>query len=221
MQSIINKFRFIQNKIRNLIKTGYISRVSSDDKDVQIAQVTYLGLTKDTAIITPYGVFSNAPLKSKVLLCNVLAQEENAAGIAYAQQNRFKNLKEGEVVLGNILTQSYVKLDSEGNIVINSPDKKITIEAVQDVVIKSTAEIKLEAPAVEIVNGNITITGGAGTMTVNGDLNMDVNGDANIDATQVNLGTSGNQIARVGDAVAVDTGTGIGTITSGGTNTSI
>lgn len=68
----------------------------------------------------------------------------------------------------------------------------------------------------------------------NGDLDIDVIGDVNLNANNVNIdaavsniGVGGNNIARVGDSVEVNVGSGSssgtwsGTITSGGVNTSI
>ena len=46
-------------------------------------------------------------------------------------------------------------------------------------------------------------------------------GNTNIKSAQVNLGEGGKRIARIGDSVAVDGKSHVGTITGGGTNTSI
>lgn len=62
-------------------------------------------------------------------------------------------------------------------------------------------------------NGNIEIESTA-------DITIKANNVA-VDATKVDLGTGGQKIARKGDPVQVNTGTGLGTITDGGTNTSI
>lgn len=69
---------------------------------------------------------------------------------------------------------------------------------------------------------------GAVEIDVAGDVKISASGNAtvtasvvDVDASAVNLGSGGQPIARVGDAVAVSTGTGIGTITAGGVNTSI
>lgn len=59
-------------------------------------------------------------------------------------------------------------------------------------------------------------------------LSLDIKGNvkikaqnATIDAQKINLGIGGKAIARVGDTVQVDGNTHIGTITSGGANTSL
>ena len=105
--------------------------------------------------------------------------------MGYSQAERFKNLESGEVVVGNPVTQSFVKFDKDGN---------ITIDSKKDVTINSTAEI-----------------------------NVTSSGSVNVDAPVVNLGSGGLPIARTGDAVTVTiSGTPhVGTITGGGTNTSI
>lgn len=85
-------------------------------------------------------------------------------------------------------------------------------------------------------NTNVTV-GGDANLTIDGAANVVINGDCNltastvnVDASQTNLGTGGQQIARLGDQVTVQvigvqpggaTIEATGTITEGGTNTSI
>lgn len=60
-----------------------------------------------------------------------------------------------------------------------------------------------------------------GNITIKGEV-VDVEATTvNVNATTTNLGSGGQPIARLGDAVVVNPATGIGTITAGGTNTSI
>ncbi len=62
---------------------------------------------------------------------------------------------------------------------------------------------------------SINVTGKTSITSV-GDVNVASSGNAVIDATNVYLaGTGGQEVARKGDAVQVDTTTGVGTITSG------
>src|SRR5690349_2108707 len=84
--------------------------------------------TSDMEVIYPYGLFAQAPVNSLALVFSIQGNEENLAGIVYAYRDRFKNLKEGEVLLGNILTGSFIKFDKDGNIEINSKkDVNVTI----------------------------------------------------------------------------------------------
>lgn len=60
------------------------------------------------------------------------------------------------------------------------------------------------------------------TLTLDIKGNVSIKADnATIDAQKINLGNGGKAIARIGDTVQVDGKTHIGTITSGGVNTSL
>lgn len=183
-------------KIKNLIKRGYVSKVLDDDKELPFQQVSYLGKIGYSERLSPYGLDSNPPQDIQVLVFSVNGVESNRLSMAYSQANRFKGLKEGEVVVGNPETQAYIKF-AEDN----------TIE------IKATQSVTIEAPSITIKNG---------TISIESDADISVTGTANINATQINLGSGGPQIARKGDAVLVNVGgtdyTGV--ITGGGTNTS-
>ena len=85
-------------------------------------------------------------------------------------------------------------VDSENNIVAELHLKN---NGVIDIVAQSDVNI--------VATGNATVS--AQTLTVS--------------ASQTILGSGGKAIARVGDSVEVDPGTHKGTITSGGTNTSV
>ena len=50
---------------------------------------------------------------------NVNGQEENKVGIGNTPQIRFKDLKEGEVVVGNPLTRSFIKFKENGDVQID------------------------------------------------------------------------------------------------------
>lgn len=101
--------------LRNLIKRAAVA-IINDSGNYQTAQVSYFGKVSDIEVINPYGISSSPPIDSLVLMFNVMGQEENKAGIINAQPQRFKNLKEGEVVVGNYLTGSYVKFLQNGGI---------------------------------------------------------------------------------------------------------
>jgi len=97
-----------------------------------------------------------------------------------------------------------VKMTPEGNLVVDAKtDLSITIGGA----------------------ANITIAGDC-NLDVSGDCNLDVSGDCNIDASQVNLGSGGNEIARKGDAIKLiiptgsSAGTWYGVVHTGGNNTS-
>jgi hypothetical protein len=181
---IKNWFSFLQTKVRNIVKRGYVTKPGDDTSDYHIIQISYLSPAKtaNAELISPYGLSVNLPKDIQVLTFSVQAHEENKACIGYSQSGRFKNLEPGEVVVGNPGTGSFVKFVNDGTIEVSSTDA---------VSITTTADVNITADNVVV------------------------------DANKVDLGTGGAKIARLGDAVQVNLGTGIGTITSGGTNTSI
>lgn len=181
--------------LQNLVKRAFISRIEIDDKDASGAQVGYLEKTGICEMVSPYGLYVVTPKDNPVLLFAVQSQEDNRAAFGYSQHTRFKDLKEGEVLLGNEKTKSFIKLDKDGN---------INIEGKAKVVINSTGDLDLT------IQGDMNLT-------VNGKVNLTSTGDVDVDAPAVNLGTGGAAIARVGDTVSLTTGI----ILTGGTNTSI
>jgi len=108
----------ICTKLANLIKYAYVSRTIEDNQKVALTQASFLGKTANVQVISPYGLSVHLPLKTKLLLFNIQGIEENRAVIGFSQDERFKNLKEGEVIVGSPKTQTYIKFDKDGNIEI-------------------------------------------------------------------------------------------------------
>lgn len=173
-----------------------VTNIASKDKDnFQTVQADYNGKTGNVEVVWPYGFSASAPEGSLLLMFNVLGQEENRAGLVSYPQKRFKELKSGEVMVGNFETGNYTKYNADGDTEIYSKN---------DLVATVTRDL------------NIHVTG---------NLNMIVDGDCDINCTSgnaVNLhgkynvgGSGGPAIARVGDQVQV--GASIGTIITGST----
>lgn len=183
---IKNALAALQTKTRNLVKRGYVTAPGSDENDYAVIQISCLSPAKtaNAELVSPYGLSVNLPKDIQVLTFSVQGHEENKACIGYSQVNRFKNLKPGEVVVGNPgsisedgtveVPSSFVKFANDGTIEISS-DSDITVVA----------------------------------------------DNVSVNANTVDLGVGGAKIARLGDTVHVSLATGDGTITSGGTNTSI
>lgn len=221
---IFRHFKLIKAKTKNIVKRSYVSRVGKDDGNYNITQITYFGEKSDnTEVIMPYGLYANLPKDLQTLTFAVNSNEENLASIGYSQRNRFKNLKEGEVIVGNEQTKSFVKFDSEGNIEIDSKNE-IIINSAKKVTLTITSEdleINVNSGKVKVTSsGDTEITANKVKITSSGDTEVNA-ANVKVNATKTDLGTGGAQIARLGDAVQVSLSTGIGTITSGGTNTSI
>ena len=185
------------------IKRGNLDLVSKDDEDFQVAQVKYMGKPADVELVFPYGLCANPPKDSLVLMWSILGAEENRAGMANYPQRRFKDLKEGEVVLYNYLTGSYIKFDKDGNIVINSTkEHNSNTEEDQNVTIKKDLNVDIYGDVNIHVRGdvNIQVDGDTeGNLSINGGgLNIDI-----INAIVRLGGEDGERIARLGDAVLV------------------
>jgi len=187
------------NKLQNIVKYAFITLVSKDDKvEAHQAKVQYQGRQATVNIMYPYGLAANAPSKSLVLLFSVGGQEANRAGIVSATLIRPKDLKEGEVVIGNFVTKATIKFNEDGSIdVIGKGDINITAES-----------------------GDVNIESKNGKVSVTADDDVDVKANTvNVDASQTNLGVGGKKIALDGDKV-VTVGSDL-VIQATGINTSI
>lgn len=111
-----------------------------------------------------------------------------------------------------LTTTGLTRISSTENIIIQSGDN-ITLGAAGNITI-------LYAQNISLANS------GTFTLTSSGNVNVSAP-TVNLSATTTNLGVGGQPIARVGDSVQVEvtsgssSGTWVGTITSGGNNTSI
>ena len=124
-----------------------------DDGLDPVAQVEYLGKTTDAVIVLPYGVCANAPTGSNAVLFSLGGSSLNKLGIPYNVENRFRDLKEGEVQIGNFVEKCSIKFNEDGGIEVIAKDDQ-----------------------------EITITNGSGTMTMNSSGQLNVNGNLTVDA---------------------------------------
>jgi len=109
-----------------LINRCYITNISKDDKTFQFAQVEYMGKVVDVEVIQPYGLSSNPPADSIGILFDIQS-DDNQVAIFNKHNERFKNLKEWEVQLGNFNTGASIKFEEDGNISVNATGGKIGI----------------------------------------------------------------------------------------------
>lgn len=165
--------------------------VGSDDKDVRVQQVGYNGAAVDAEVYAPYGMSYNLPPGCLCLYAQVGGDGGNLVVLPDRSQDRVRDLAEGEVAFFNPLTKSRTVYRQDG-----------------------TLEIVTEGNA-----GHLSVT-------VKGNVSLSAQ-QVDIDAAVTNIGVGGQAIARVGDSVEVNVvggssaGTHSGTITSGGSNTSI
>lgn len=109
-------------KIYNSITLKRCIVNSVDDKsDFPTMQVKYLkDVIKIVQKLGIYGVCSNPPKGSNGILFPILGSDSNIACLADDIKNRFKDLKEGELVVGNYLTKAFIKFSQDGGIEIHA-----------------------------------------------------------------------------------------------------
>jgi len=118
-------------KIRSMIQTALITRASKDDSDIQTAQCEATGKPLNYANVNPYGLSSNAPKGSSVIRWLLGGSSQNPMGMAFNSENRFKDLKEWEVAIGNFLKKNRIFFDEDGGITIE------VVEANQPITVKN------------------------------------------------------------------------------------
>lgn len=195
--------------IRNLIRRGVVSRKTEDLGQFSIAQLKW-GSDKvgNVEVLQPYGLSSYAPVGSLGLIFNVMGHEENRAAIINDPKKRFKNLKEGEVALGNFLTKSVIKF-------LESGDIEITGKANQNITIIGDSNLTVGGNTTITTTGNITInTTGNNSIITNGDTSITTTGNTTIDTTgDTSVSSDGDLSATVGGSLTADI-TGNTSITS-------
>lgn len=154
-------------KIRNLIQRAVVTNPGDDSGEFPITQVGYNEKVVDAEVLNPYGLSTNLPIDSICIKLSINGQEENRTVIGYRHDLRPKDLKPGEVVIGNFLVGSTVKFDEDGNITeIAQGDKSVTFDSELNITggtVKITADVE--------ITGDVTITGNVettGTLENNG-----------------------------------------------------
>lgn len=137
------------NKIKDTIRRAVVTRAGDDSGAYHICQITYNKKTVPAEVINPYGLYTNPPNGLQTMMFTVCGDSENRAIIAYSQGDRFKDLKEGEVLLGHTGTQSFIKFDNDGNVEIDSK-AKVKVTAASEVEITVTGDVKVNAINVKL-----------------------------------------------------------------------
>jgi phage baseplate assembly protein gpV len=146
----------------NMIKRAVVSLPGDDSGNVANTQVTYLGRTAQVEVIYPYGTAGKAPKDSQAIMFNIQGQEENRVIIEYRTTGRFKNLKDGEYIVGNEVTGAFVKFLENGDIEIDAGAANVNLTAAN---LNITGDVA--------VVGNTAFTG---TVTANGKTIDDTHG---------------------------------------------
>ncbi len=157
-----------------MVKRGYITKTSEDDKNYHVAQASYHGQVADIEVITPYGLYSTLPLNADLVIMNINGCEENRVALGNTPNTRFKNLLPGEVVVGSPQTTCNIKFKEDGNIIVTGKNgTTVTIDK----------------------DGNISFD-------VKGDFNLNATGNVVINAANIELNGNSRGVARLNDAVS-------------------
>lgn len=152
----------ILTKISSMLKKAIITLTNDDSKDISYTQVSYLEKTTNIENIYPYGFSASAPVGNIVLVGTVGSNEANLVGIPYSQKNRFKNLKSGEVVIGNPITGSNIKFSENKDINLYSLGNFI-VDITNNLSLQSNKLAFFGAPAVVKQTGGSLIAGSSYT----------------------------------------------------------
>ena len=107
-------------KVLSTIKQAVITLVTSDSSQYPRGQAKYNDKVTNYTRLSPYGLVSNPPKGSWVLLLSSMAQSAVKFGIASDMLGRIKGLKEGECGLYNTKTTSYVLLKANGDVDVSA-----------------------------------------------------------------------------------------------------
>lgn len=155
----------IIQSLRNLSKWARVTNVRSDDRQFPVTQVTHNGKTTDVVHMTPYGLYTTLPNNSLVWVVNTGDQEENKVGFGNTPDKRFNGLKEGEVVLGNVLTRVNVFFDEGGSLTVTVPDGDCRINVPNGEVVITSPTVRIEGEL--LVSGDIKDNYGTNTNSIN------------------------------------------------------
>ena len=162
----------LKTKLKNMVRIGQVSRTDSDASLDQVPQFEAMGSPVNASLIQPYGLCANVPKNATAVLFNVNGSSKSTVGIAGFPENRFRDLKEWEVKIGNFKAKCYTYFRDDGtielrtglnggDIVLKDNDDKFTLTISEDGGLKYENE-----------SGNFELESG-GKFTVN-DGNLEV-----------------------------------------------
>lgn len=147
---------------------GAVSAKSDDSGSRPELVVSYQNRQIKTYPIYTYGYSCVPPVgQTQAVITQVAASDSNTISFASSPQIRFKNLQEGEVKVGNYLTNSFVFFRRDSTIEINSTESVI-IQAAESVTVNASDAVTVTASGAVTINGadSITLNVGAATVTL-------------------------------------------------------
>jgi len=173
--------------IKSLVRWVVITSVTKDDKDFPLHKVTYIAKAGDALAWYPYGFHANPGPAALALMLAVNSDAENRVMFPGSPKERISDdlptpLAEGEILIYNPITKSYVHLKEDGSIDIDSKldinitaANDLTATVAGDTTITSTGPIDIDSSGAITVDsvGSTTITG-TGTVKIDGNTVVDL-----------------------------------------------
>lgn len=153
------------------LKTGMLESVD-DSGDVRRGTATWLGRSgQPIQVAGIYGIISNPPTGSQVLLLPQNGQESASIGIAdHPALRPVRDLLPGEVGMVNYLTKSHVIFKQNGDIEVFTEAGDLIANITGDVNVTATGNITATAAQ---INLNGVIIDAAGNLTTTGVVTAD------------------------------------------------
>jgi len=127
--------------------------ISVDDTgNLRFCMVSALGRPDQKAqLITPYGIMSNPPTDSMAVVLAQQGQESNLLAMADDPNNRtLRDLKTGEIAIGNYITGDYIFFDENGT---------LNIKVSTDVIANIDGDAQITATNVNIISDTLKHNG--------------------------------------------------------------
>jgi hypothetical protein len=170
--------------IKRLVRWAVITSCSSDDKDFPIHQTTYVGKVGDGLAWYPYGFHANPGPGALALMFSVNSDPENRVVFPGSPKERGgvllpTPLSQGEVLVYNPTTQSFIHMKNNGEIDIKTAISDINIETI-------AGDINIETTSGDInartTTGNMDLNAVNATLTALGIAQVNATGLVDINA---------------------------------------
>lgn len=150
----------VASKIKALFQWGRQSTKNDDSGQTQTGQIETIGSKPFPFIaVYPYGFSANAPVNSRVLSMNINGSGKGKAGLPTMPENRFRDLKECEVKVGNFKTKAHIFFAEDGDIKINTSSSDSEDWAVRSSALETAFNtLKAEHDALSTIVKSIQLT---------------------------------------------------------------
>jgi len=106
-------------KIASLVSLGQVSNPDTDKDLDSVCQFQSKGQTLNAALYIPYGMSCNIPKGASLVLFANNGSAQSHIGYGSFPENRFRDLKEWELKLGNFKTKAHVFFKENGEVLFN------------------------------------------------------------------------------------------------------